>query len=787
MSIDQDLEQAKERHLAGDLVGARVLYEALLAAKADGARNADIIFRLGILELQCGAPDAALHRLDQALALAPLTARYHFARGQILATLQRFADAADAYRHALTLEPASADLIFALGSALQANADYAAAIDAYTALLDLDPTHGDALNNLGNCHRQRGAFDHAESAYRRALALQAGNANALTNLGSLLQAQGRGDEATALLREAVRVAPESPSCLLNLGVALYEGRQFAEAAGLMANALELDPQFPEAAYNLANALHALGRPHDALTFYRQALELKPSHADAHNNLGNLCKALGDFPSAARAFDTAIALRPDFVAAHNNAGNLMRTRGRMDEAREHFERALAIDPRSSVTHNNLGNVFKDGGSLDEAIESYRQALACDPGNVVAHSNLAYSLTFQAEDGQIVLDECRRWSARHETPLSAGHLQHEDDLAANRRLRIGYVSADFRDHCQSLFTMPLFSHHDHGQFEIFCYSSVERPDDLTRRLASHADVWRDVRALDDEQLAQMIRADGIDILVDLTMHMADGRPLLFARKPAPVQVAWLAYPGTTGIGAIDYRLTDPRLDPPGTDNPYTERSIRLPDSFWCYDPLTGTPATNPLPALAAAPVTFGCLNNPCKLSERTLRMWAGVLQQMPHARLLLMAPNGTARARLLERLQQQGIDTRQVHFAAFRPRAEYLKTYHEIDLGLDTFPYNGHTTSLDSFWMGVPVVTRVGETCVGRGGLSQLVNLGLDELAAHSDADFVDIAVQLARDLPRLARMREGLRERMAASPLMDGARFAANLEAAYSTMWQRKSR
>jgi protein O-GlcNAc transferase len=783
MSSDQRLQQAKERHLAGDLAAARVLYETILADVAD----ADVLFRLGILELQCGVPDAALHRLDHALAVAPLNARYHFARGQILATLQRFADAADAYRQALTLEAGSADLFFALGGALQSNAEYAGAIDAYTAALDLEPTHADALNNLGNCHRQRGTLDLAESAYRRALAVQPDNANALTNLGTLLRTQARNDEALALLREAARVAPETPSCLLNLGVALHERRQFTEAAALIANALELDPQFPEAAYNLANALHALGRPDDALTFYRRALDLNPAHADAHNNLGNLCKELGDFPSAASAFDTAIALRPGFLAAHNNAGNLMRTRGRMDEAREHFEIALAIDPHSSVTHSNLGNVFKDGGALDEAIESYRRALACDAGNVVAHSNLAYSLTFQAEDSQIVLDECRRWAARHEAPFQATRQPHANDLAANKRLRVGYVSADFRDHCQSLFMIPLLSHHDHRPFEIFCYSSVERPDEITRRIASHADVWRDVRELDDEQLAQLIRADGIDILVDLTMHMADGRPLLFARKPAPVQLAWLAYPGTTGIGAIDYRLTDPRLDPPDNDAHYTERSIRLPDSFWCYDPLTGTPAVNPLPALADGRITFGCLNNPCKLSERTLRMWAGVMQRVEVAQLLLMAPNGTARARLLERLASQGIDTRRVKFAPFRPRAEYLKTYHEIDLGLDTFPYNGHTTSLDSFWMGVPVVTRVGETCVGRGGLSQLANLSLDELAAHSDADFVETAVQLARDLPRLAHLRANLRERMTASPLMDGARFAANLEAAYRRMWREKSR
>jgi len=283
--------------------------------------------------------------------------------------------------------------------------------------------------------------------------------------------------------------------------------------------------------------------------------------------------------------------------------------------------------------------------------------------------------------------------------------------------------------------------------------------------------------------LIRADRIDVLVDLTMHMADGRPLLFARKPAPVQIAWLAYPGTTGIEAIDYRLTDPRLDPPGHDHQYSERSLRLPDSFWCYDPLTDSPSVNALPALTAQHVTFGCLNNPCKLSDRTLAMWSDVLREVGTAHVVLMAPAGNARQRLAERLERQGIDLQRVHVVPFQARADYLKTYHAIDLGLDTFPYNGHTTSLDSFWMGVPVVTRVGSTAVGRGGLSQLFNLGLTELAAHTDDEFVRIAVELASDLPRLAHLRQRLRPRMEQSPLMDARRFTAHVEAAYRQVWQ----
>jgi protein O-GlcNAc transferase len=779
MNRNQILELAMSRHLAGQPDQARALYEDALAIEPD---DANVMFRLGVLGMQVGAHEIALDWLDRALKLAPATAKYHFVRGHVLAAAQRVAQAIDAYRQALAIEPASADMLCALASALQSRADYRAAIEAYQSSLAVEPAHTDALNNLGNCYRQQGDLQAAEAAYRRALAVQAGDANALTNLGTLLAANNRLDEAMVLLKAAVRAAPDSPCALVNLGVALYQRGECAEAAALLTRALELDPVFPEAAYNLGNALHALGRRPEAASHYQRAIAQAPMHADAYNNLGIVYQESGVREDAARAFDAAIRVRPGFVAALNNAATLRRSLGRIAEAEGHLRDALAGDPDHSVTHNNLGNVLKDQGRLDEGIDAYRRALASDPDNVIAHSNLAYALTFQATHPQPLQDECLRWSARHETRYLGTRLPHLNDATPSRRLRIGYVSPDFRDHCQTLFTLPLLSHHDHEQFEIFCYASVTRPDDLTQRVASHADVWRDVRELDDARLAQLVRDDRIDILIDLTMHMADGRPLLFARKPAPVQIAWLAYPGTTGMSAIDYRLTDPWLDPPGADAQHSERSIRLPDSFWCYDPLTESPAVSALPALSNAYPTFGCLNNPCKLSDATLDLWGGVLREVADARLLLMAPDGPARERLLGRFGQRGVDAGRVSFTPFQRRVDYLRTYHRIDVGLDTFPYNGHTTSLDSYWMGVPVVTRVGSTAVGRAGLSQSANLGLHELVAQSDARFIESAVELVRDLPRLRALRGSLRARLAASPLMDGARFALHVEAVYRKVW-----
>lgn len=741
---DDLLDQATARHRAGDLPEARRLYQDFLQR---APHDPVALFRSGLLELHDGRPQAALALIDQAVAGAPQVARHHVGRGQALQALYQWEEAAASYRRALKLEPASAEALFALGLCLQ------------------------------QCRQTAEAV----WAYQQALALRPDDASALSNLGVALQDLGRQDEAVASLRAAAVLEPQNASHGLNLGIAQCRQRDFSAADEVLQQLERRHPELPEAAFNRGIALQGLGRPRDAIERYRHALALRPDYADALNNLGNVHRELGEFGLAAAAYEAALSVQPDLIPALNNAACLLRTLGRIEEAEDMLRRALQQDSRHAVLYDSLGSVLKDAGETDAAIECFRASLALDPTSATTHSNLAYALSFQSFDAQPILDECRRWNERFASGLRPLARHVPDD--GRRRLRIGYVSADFREHCQTLFTWPLLSHHDHTAFEIFCYASVERPDDFTRRLAGAADVWRDARHADDAALAQLIAGDGIDILVDLTMHMANGRPLTFARKPAPVQVAWLAYPGTTGLDAMDYRLTDPRLDPPDAEQAYSERSVWLPDSFWCYDPLADPPAVGALPALARGHVTFGCLNNACKLSDAAVNLWSAVLHAVPDSRLLLMIPEGRYAARLLGRFAAHHIDPGRIRCVPFRPRADYLQTYQEIDIGLDTLPYNGHTTSLDSLWMGVPVVSRTGRTCVGRGGSSQLHQVGLAELAVDSDAAFTEAAVTLAGNLPGLSRLRGELRARLEASPLMDAARFARNIEAAYRSMWQ----
>jgi predicted O-linked N-acetylglucosamine transferase (SPINDLY family) len=376
-----------------------------------------------------------------------------------------------------------------------------------------------------------------------------------------------------------------------------------------------------------------------------------------------------------------------------------------------------------------------------------------------------------DRAAIFQEQREWNRRHAPQSPSIPACH-----SNSRPRIAYVSPDFYGHAECFFVIPLLKSHDRRQFEVHCYSSVQQPDKATDLIRASADAWHDVRHLTNDQLAAEIRRDRIDILVDLTMHMASNRLPMFAQKPAPVQATWLAYPGGTGLAAMDFRLTDPWIDPPGaSDAFYAERSIRLPDTWCCYHPVGDvTPAA---PANSNS-VTFGCLNNPCKLNRPTLNLWAGVLSSVPNSRLLLLSKSERQKRQITDLFAQRGIDPSRIEFTSHLRRGEYLRLYDRIDICLDPLIYNGITTTCDALWMGVPVITRIGPTAPGRAGLSILSNLNLPQLIAANDAEFIAIATELAADSSRRSLLRSTLRDQMLRSPMMDAPRFARNVEAAY---------
>src|SRR5580698_1015502 len=627
---------------------------------------------------------------------------------------------------------------------------------------------------------------------------------------------GRLDEAVELLGRAVALAPGHAGCLANLGEALRRRGDLRAAFDALVRAVGIDAQLFPAVHNLGSVLEALGAVDGALACFERAVELQrasraaaerleaarasvaarnasdsreaapdgsdESAAMAAATLLTLARPLamqGRLEDAVRLLERAVKLQPRLTPAYCNLAMLEAALGRVDEACASYRRALEIEPDRADVRHDLGVALLRGGRLDEAIGALREAAAAKPGDAAYASDVVFHLHFHpAHDGAAILAEARAWDRAHgDGALERVALEGTGGgvprrprpgrsprapWPPDRRIRIGYVSPNFRRHCQAFFLFPLLAHHDHERFEIHCYSDVARPDEWTGRLLALADHAHGVSGMSHAALAERIAADGIDVLVDLTMHMADGRLPVFARRPAPVQVCWLAYPGTTGLAALDFRVTDPYLDPDDA-GPYTERPLVLPETFWCYDPLEAMPAPGSLPARERGRVTFGSLNNVLKVHEGVVDVWARVLRSVPRSTITLLAPVGEARRATLGRFEARGVAPDRVRFVEYQARQAYLETYRGIDVALDTFPYNGHTTSLDALWMGVPVVTLVGSLAPARGGWSLLNNLHLPDLAAHNEDQFVNLATSLAADLPRLAELRRTLRSTMVASP------------------------
>jgi protein O-GlcNAc transferase len=775
---------AVRHHQAGRLADAEIIYREILSQQPN---QPDILHLLGALCAQNDRTESAIELISRAISLKP-DAVYYDTLARSLKSCGRLDDAIAAYRDALRLKPDFANAQNNLGVALRAAGDLRESQAAFRAAININPDFAEAHNNLGNLLIEAGRFDDAVAACRRATALKPGYGDAFNNLGNALMGKRSIGDAIAAYRRALQINRTHAEAWNNLGIALYESHAMEDSIAAIGQALQLRPGYAEAHNNLGNTLRSLGRLTDALAAYQAAINLKPAYAQAHNNLGVALWETGSHDRAVAACKKALQLKPDFAEAHNSLGNVLRDRGDLDQATVHYETALELNPDYAEAHSNLAVVLKDQARHDEAIEHAARAIAIRPDHP-AHSNLIYLRHFHPDaDATAIAREQADWHRLHAEPLASGIAPHANIRDPQRRLRIGYIAPYFRRHVVGLNILPLLREHNHEQFGIFCYSDVIRPDPLTEQCKGFADCWRNIVGLADDRVAELIRQDKIDILIDLSLHLSDNRLLVLARKPAPVQATFAGYPGGTGLNAIDYRITDPYLDPRATQDANAfEKPVRL-SSFWCYDESTMTagldeiPQTGSLPARNAKHITFGCLNNFCKVNDRVLQLWARVLQAVPNSHLVLLAPAGIVRRRTANRFAQLGIATDRIEFVGYLPRQDYFNLYHRIDAGLDTFPYNGHTTSLDSLWMGIPVITLAGTSPVGRAGVSQSNNLGLTDLIAQNPDEFVQIAADLASDIDRLIALRSSLREKMRNSLIMDAGRFAREMETAFRAVW-----
>jgi protein O-GlcNAc transferase len=789
IEIGADILAVAERfHRFGALAEAAQLYRQALEQQP---RDPAVWSCLGSVCHALGRHDQSAACYRQALVLQPHDAVLHNNLGAVMLTEDRPEEAAACFRQALQLQPGYPEAHNNLGAALLARGRPDEAAACFREALRLRPEYAAAQTNLGSALARQGELEEAAVCYRRAVELEPNDPSAWVHLASVLGSLGRCEEAAACYERAVELRPDDAGALNELAAVRMGQGRLAEAIDCYERTLRLRPAAAGLYNNLGLALLEHGQNREAMLSFHQALYLQPDLAEAHNNLGLALMNQGRKEEAVLRFQRALDLHPGLADAHNNLGLARAAQDLPDEAFACYQRALEVDPCHFGALANLGNTYKDQGCLTEAIICYRNALAFRPHEPKIHSNLLLALNYQpGVNSEAILCESQRFAAAHAAPLAAPVKRFEARPLAGRRLRIGYVSADYREHPVAYFLEPILASHNRRRFEMFCYADVLEADAVTQRLRGHADHWRSLVGLSDAQAAEAIHQDGIEILVDLAGHTGGNRLLVFARKPAPIQASYLGYLGTTGLPTIDYYITDVHADPPGlSEAHYQERLIRLPECAFCYWPGTAPETGSVVPARQIGRVTFGCLNNLAKVSEEVLCLWVRILAAVPGSRLLLRSGAGRqAENRVHDILARHAVAPDRVMFHGNTPsRFDYLKLYQAVDLCLDPFPYHGVTTTCDALWMGVPVISLAGQTSVSRQGVRFLTSVGLQELIAETPDVYVRIASDLAGDLPRLTALRCGLRERMRRSPLMDALQLTHHLEEAYRAMWDQRLR
>lgn len=575
-------------------------------------------------------------------------------------------------------------------------------------------------------------------------------------------------------------------------ISLFERGAYPEAKELAAELVRRDPRDAESWILLGRINGKLDLSDESVKCFKKGATLGPRQAEIHFQQGVEYQNRGNLSAAADYYRVALCLKPDMAPAANNLGFVLKTLGNLDEAEQILQTALLSHHNAFQLHHNMAAVLLAQGRIDAARQAYLQTLGLNPGLPDVHSDLVFSNLYATQiNPEASLAEHRRWAEMHAEPLTAHAPPHGNRPDPGRRLRIGYVSPDFRTHAVTYFFEGLLANHDPAQVETYCYANLPsgiEPDQTTRRLQNAASHWRNISGVQDEQVAALMRGDGIDILVDLAGHTANNRLLVFARKPAPIQISYIGYATTTGLSAMDYRITDAWTDPPGvTDDHASETLVRLPHGFLCYTPTPEQIPVSSLPAAAAGRITFGSFNNLAKIKPQTIEAWSAILKAVPDSRLLLKNKSfkdGATCDHYLRKFDDHGVNPQRIELLPqVIPVKDHLSTYHRVDIALDTFPYNGTTTTCEAIWMGVPVVTLTGKVHAARVGYSLLSRAGLPDYIADSVDQYIRIAVDLAGDIGRLAELRKDLRTRLEGSGLCNGKVLAHDAEEAYRAMWR----
>lgn len=747
------LELAIGHHTAGRLNKAEELYRQVLQADPD---HPQALHLLGVIALQGGDNARAIELISSALAIKP-----------------DFAEASGNL----------AGAHYNLGNTQKAQGAGDQAMASFRKVIAINPDFAQAHNNLGNLLQERGELEPAAASFRRALAIKPDYAQAHNNLGTTLNALGDPLGAEHCYRHALSIDPDSAQTHNNIGNALKERGLPAQAIESLQKALAINPHYAQAHNNLGNVYKSQGKLDAAVDCYKTALSINPDFAEAHINIGNALESSGDFEPAIEHYQQALGLNPQSAAAHNNLANVYKNLGQYFKAVDSYRQAISSKPDYAQAHNNLGNVFKELGRLDDAAHSYRKALSIKPDYHQAHSNLVFALLYStAPTAADILEETRRWDKQHSDRAPA--TSFDNSPQPDRKIRVGYFSADFRMHAASYLLEPLLAQHDKSQVELFCYAEVARPDPVSARFKGHCDHWRSSVGLSDQQLVALIRADMIDILVDCTGHTAGGRLRAFSSKPAPIMVNHFIMHGTTcGLGVFDFVLSDPLLTPPGLEGQFSEQVVSLPRGAFAFYPDQQWPDVAPPRQQDAQSPVFACVGDPVRIGPQAIALWSRLLEGIEGAQMIFK--HGA----------YNDPQTRQYWQDTFKELGQWarfegvdggwgrnMNFYGRVDVVLDTLPMSGGTSCIIPLWMGVPTLTMAGAYYAHRSGTAMVSFAGMAELSVENAEDYLSLANQLINDRSRLNTLRATLRQTIKASPIMDARGHRAAVEGVFRKMW-----
>jgi protein O-GlcNAc transferase len=809
----QTIEQAKALHRMGRIAEAEAVYRSVLARNP---REFDALHLLGLIRYQQGRPSEAhallsqaiklrprspqalsvfmasllaLGRLDEALAacdrliaIDPRDIDALYNRAVVLSRLRRFGDALLAFDRVLARDRGSVDALFERGNVLAALSRFDEAATSYEALLQKAPAHLGALTNRGNALGRLGRYPEALACYDRLLAVRPDDVNALSNRGITLKNLGRYDEAMASCERALTIDPNSIAALITRGNVLAKLARYEEALASFERAAAIDPRDVDALNNRGFALTQLRRFAEALATFDRALAIDPGNIGVLDNRGAALFAMNRFEEALAIFDRALALKPDHAETLYHRGHALANLGRYDEAVVAWERVLAIDPSHPHALGALAFyrlMLCDWGEAGEFEAKLKRALEDDRAVVEPFTLLAYSLTPADQ-----LRHTQRF-VRHKIPRVA-QLPRAHERRPGGKIKLAYLSADFRNHATAWLAAGLFALHDRSRFEVLGASyGIDDGSEMRRRLVAAFDQFHDLAPRSDREAAQLLLELNVDIAIDLKGHTQHGRPAILAYRPAPVQVSYLGYPATMGVDFIDYVLADRIILPLDQQELYAEKIVHLPDCYQVNDAKRQIAAEVPTRGNVGLPESgfvFCSFNNSYKLTPQLFDVWMRLLRQVEGSVLWLLQTSEAATHNLCGEANARGVDPSRLVFAPKAEISRHLARHRLADLFLDNLPVNAHTAASDALWVGLPVLTCMGESFVGRVAASLLGAVGLPELVTRSLDDYEALALKLATDPMLITSIRQKLDANRKTSPLFDTDRLRRHIEHAYMMMW-----